>query len=284
MKYYGRAESVAQKIIETFKNGNIPKALAPVFICRKDNVPCRSWSWGNQLLCAINGTNDARGFKQWGAVDRSVKKGSKAFDIFVPLIRRKKIVDENTGSEKEVPKIYGFKTAPVFPIELTDGNPLPEADPEVRRWIDNLPLLEVAKSWGLQVDACNGRENGSLGKYCHGKEIVLAVTNLSTWAHELMHAADDRLGNLKERGQHWRSETVAELGGAILLESLGLEQDSDRGGCWQYLKSYADAAEIQPMQACMDVLSRTCEAVNLLLAEAEKFEANFPMSKQSGPV
>jgi hypothetical protein len=104
---------------------------------------------------------------------------------------------------------------------------------------------------------------------------VLAVKNLSTWAHELVHAADDRLGNLKERGQHWRSETVAELGGAILLEALGFEQDSDKGGCWHYIKNYAEAAEIEPMQACMDVLSRTCEAVNLILAEAEKIELNL---------
>jgi hypothetical protein len=42
------------------------------------------------------------------------------------------------------------------------------------------------------------------------------------------------LGNLKEKGQHWRSETVAELGGAILLECLGYSSESDRGGCFDY--------------------------------------------------
>jgi hypothetical protein len=80
----------------------------------------------------------------------------------------------------------------------------------------------------LNVDAFDGREGGPLGKY--GRQ-------LSTWAHELIHAADDRLGNLKESGQHWRSETVAELGGAILLEVLGLERDADRGGCFQYVEA-----------------------------------------------
>jgi hypothetical protein len=119
------------------------------------------------------------------------------------------------------------------------------------------------------VDVYDGRDRGAKGCYLRGREIALGVKNLSTWAHELIHAADDRLGHLIERGQHWRSETVAELGGAILLEALGFEQDADRGGCYEYVAGYATNAGIEPLQACMDVLRRTCEAVNLLLADAE---------------
>ena len=33
---------------------------------------------------------------------------------------------------------------------------------------------------------------------------------------------------------------------------------------------YAQEAGIEPVQACMSVLKRTCEAVNLLLSEAGK--------------
>jgi hypothetical protein len=107
----------------------------------------------------------------------------------------------------------------------------------------------VAKGWGLSVDAFNGRSGATLGKYRTGHGIALGVENLATWAHEMCHAADDRLGHLKERGQHWRSETVAELGGAILLEILGYQTDSDRGGCWEYVKAYADDAGIEPIAA-----------------------------------
>jgi hypothetical protein len=49
-----------------------------------------------------------------------------------------------------------------------------------------------------------------------------------------------------------------------------METQSDRGGCWDYVQAYAKEAGISPLQACMDVLKRTCEAVNLLLTEAEK--------------
>ena len=269
MQYSGKALDVANKIIEAFQSGNLPKALAPIFIRRKDGVPCRSWSWGNQLLCVIYGTSDARGIRQWNECKRWVKKGSKAFDILVPLMKPATVIDEVSKQEKRIEVLVGFKTAPVFPVESTDGKAI-EQDQAVLQWINALPLVDVARSWGLNVDAFNGMEGKALGKYFKDQAIGLGVKNLSTWAHELLHAADNRLGNLTEKGQHWRSETVAELGGAILLECLGYTTDSDRGGCYDYITHYADDAGLQPIQACMNVLKRTCDAVELILTEAGK--------------
>src|ERR1700759_3921205 len=106
MKYYGNAEQVAQKIVEAFKTGSLPKALATVFVHRKDNVPCRAWSWNNQLLCILQGTQDARGMKQWNTVNRFVRKGSKAFHILVPLMRTIVVKDATTGDEKKIQALY----------------------------------------------------------------------------------------------------------------------------------------------------------------------------------
>jgi len=273
MKLIGKAEDVAAKIIEAFQTGNLPKAIAPIFIYRKDGVPCRSWSWSNQLLCVLHGTSDARGYRQWNETGRHVKKGYMAFEILVPLMRTLEATDPDTGERKRIEILSGFRTAPVFAIESTEGQELSKVDEEIVHWLNALPLVEVAKSWGLEIDAIDPKKSQhsvALGRYYKGSAIALSVSNLSTWAHELIHAADDRLGNLNERGQHWRSETVAELGGAILLEALGYEVDSDRGGAWHYVKSYADADGVEPIQACMQVLKRTCDAVNLLLTEAGK--------------
>jgi hypothetical protein len=270
MKYIARAEEVANRIIEAFHSGNLPKALAPIFIRRKDGVPCRSWSFGNQLLCVLNGTSDARGIRQWNECGRWVKKGSKAFDILVPLLKPATVIDEDTKQQKRIEVLVGFKTAAVFAVESTDGKDLPKIDDEITQWIDALPLVEVTRAWGLNVEAFNGHDGKALGHYCRNQAIGLGVKNLSTWAHELLHSADHRLGNLKEKGQHWRSETVAELGGAILLECLGFNIESDRGGCWEYISKYINEAGLQPIQACMDVLKRTCEAVELILTEAGK--------------
>jgi hypothetical protein len=271
MKYFGRAEQVAAKILDAFKNGDVPKALAPIFIRRKDGVPCRSWSLGNQLLCILSGTNDARGMKQWNDVGRKVKKGSTAFDILVPLTRTVTVPDIDSRGEKTVTVLRGFRTAAVFAVESTEGEELPKVDEEVTHWLNDLSLKAVAQSWGLKIDAYDGKEYGPQGQFRPNRHIAVGVKNLSTWCHELVHAADFRLGALKKRGQHWRSETVAELGGAILLEALGMDYEADRGGCWNYIQHYAAEAGIEPIQACNDVLKRTCEAVNLLLAEAGKF-------------
>ncbi len=73
-RFYRQAENAATRILEAFKAGNLPKALAPVFVNRRDNVPCRAWSWSNQLLAALSGHSDARGYRQWQRVGRHVKK------------------------------------------------------------------------------------------------------------------------------------------------------------------------------------------------------------------
>jgi hypothetical protein len=264
MKFYGKAEESAKIILDAFQHPNrLPKPLAQVFIHRKDNVPCRSWSWRNQLLVALQGHKDARGFRQWEQVGRWVKKGERASYILSPLC--KTVVDEKTGEEKSV--IFGFKGTPVFGLGQTDGKPLPPPDPEAARWVETIPLIEVAREWGLSVESFNGRKGGHLGGYRGNAGIALGVKNLSTWAHELIHAADHRNG--KELSQHWRSEIVAELGGAVLLQILGYPNDADLGGCWKYIQHYAEKAGLEVIDACGKVLQRTCEAVALVLDTAE---------------
>ena len=139
--------------------------------------------------------------------------------------------------------------------------------------MEALPLIEVAREWGLSVEAFNGTGASCYGKFRFrlggsGEAIALGVKNLSTWAHELVHAADHRNGKLKELGQHWRKETVAELGGAVLLQILGYPHDADLGGCWKYIQSYAERAGLEVIDACGKVLQRTCEAVALILDTA----------------
>ena len=268
VKSYNQAEEAAQDILLAFQRPeSLPKPLAQIFIHRKDDAPCRRWSWRNQLIAAIRGHNDARGFKQWEQVGRKVRKGEKAFRILSPLT--KKVMDETKGKERTL--VYGWRGTPVFGLDQTEGEPVDTSVAEAE-WLSSLPLIDVATTWGLTVASYGGSGANVRGKYRHGKAIALGVENLSTWAHELVHAADYRNGKLKELGQHWRSETVAELGGAVLLTALGLEHDADLGGCWEYVKQYASRCGIEVVDACNKVLIRTCEAVALILDTAEQIK------------
>lgn len=264
-QYQERTEQVMQSIVDRFRSGDIPEPLATMFIVRKLGIaPMGTWSWNNQLLCAMAGCLDARGYKQWQAVDRNVIKGERARGyILVPLI--KKVEDEATG--EEVARIYGFKTAPVFDISQTEGDPLAEsADLEAEKaFIANLPMINVAERLGVRVTTYGGQEGLPRGRYSNRGVIALGVENVDTWLHELMHAADDRLGNLKEVGQHWRSETVAQFGAATLATLLGLAHEANLGKTYSYIEAYAEAANLDAVTACMKVLERTCQAIDYLL-------------------
>ncbi len=276
VKFYGKAETAANRIVSLFKSGSVPEALAPVFIHRRDHVPCRAWSWSNQLLTALAGYSDARGFRQWEQVGRRVRKGEHAFHILGPCSRKVKVRDDETGEERERLAVYGFKSIAVFGLSQTDVSDADKwasashEDREAQHFIDALPLVSVARAWGLTVETYNGRDGGALGRYRGGSGIALGVENLATWAHELVHAADDRLGHLTERGQHLDSETVAELGGATLLQCLGRGHDADVGGCWQYVQAYATRAKKPTIAVCERLLRRTCEAVALILDTADE--------------
>ncbi len=270
MKMRGKATEIAQRIVDAFKEpGNLPKALAPVFIRRKDDAPCRKWSWHNQLLVALSGTSDARGFRQWDAVGRKLKKGSKAIWILAPCMGSVKEKDEN-GDEAKRNVLYGFKGIPVFAVEDTEGKSLP-GNERYDEWVRNLPLLEVAESWGVHVGTYSGEGKSALGYFQFGtgrKAIMLGTENLSTWAHELVHAADHRISKLTDARP--LLEIVAELGSAILLEAIGHSYDADLGGAYAYIQRYAETAGKPPVRSCIDVLDRACSCVALILDTAEK--------------
>lgn len=214
---------------------------------------------------ALQGYSEARGFRQWERAGRRVKKGERAFRILSPITRR--VLDEESEEEKTV--VFGFTGTAVFGLDQTEGEPLTEQDAEVENWLESLPLRDVADAWGLSVEAYNNGD-GKLGAYRRGSGIALGVQNLSTWCHELVHAADDR--NTRLRGRKLSKETVAEHGGAVLLTLLGFEQEADLGGCWEYVNRYAEQERKEVLSVCSQLLDRTCDAVALILETGQKAE------------
>lgn len=277
MKLFGKnTRQVAERIITAFQTPEcLPKALAPIFIHRKDDVPCRKWSWHNQLLVALSMTADARGFRQWKTVGRSVTKGSKALWILAPCIKTIKESASDSGESKRQ-VLIGFRSVPVFALEDTEGDPLPERDDKYDSWVKELPLAGVAEAWGITLGTYSHEEGAPLGFYQYAssgnRTVMLGVENLSTWAHEMVHAADHRLTNLA--GQKSQKEIVAELGGAILLECLGRPNESDLGGAFDYIERYSRDEKVPIVKACIQALDRTCNAVQLILEEAQRLNTD----------
>lgn len=271
MFFKEKAQAAAQEILTAFEQGLIPQALAQIFIHRNHDVPARRWSFSNRLIAALRGHHDARGFRQWKAAGRYVKAGEHAFHILVPHKITAKEDDEERGIKTGDSMVIGFLSAAVFGYSQTDGEPLPGEEDEAS-FINALPLVDVARSWNIEVVTYSGSGAGALG-YFTPRQIALGVRNPSTWAHEMIHAADYRLATItRGGGQKIDNEIVAEFGGAVLLECLGLSGESDRGGAFEYIQSYCRKHDRSLMSAVTELVDRTCNCVTLLLQTADELK------------
>jgi hypothetical protein len=273
-----RAANVAKQIVEAFREGRVPKALSLIFIRRNRAAPSSSWSLRNRFIAALHGHSDARGFRQWQQAGRTVRKGERAFYILGPRTLKLRQDRPELGLEAGDALMVGVVPIPVFGFDQTDGEPMPEATniTDEAAFISGLPFLEVARSWGLQITTYEGERDDFLGRYVYGTRIALGVRNLSTWAHELTHAADDRLGTLRSAPKLDR-EVVAELGASVLLECAGETYESDRGGAWSYINFYCHKYDADPLSVCEALLERVIACVTLVLDTAEQLTAEIPL-------
>ena len=72
-----KVKKVLNVIVEKFKSGEIPEAVALASFPTMD-VPSSQWSFTNRTIMFLSGTGDARGFLQWKQANRWVKKGARA--------------------------------------------------------------------------------------------------------------------------------------------------------------------------------------------------------------
>ncbi len=256
-------------ILQEFQQGTIPEAIALAMFPQAD-IPSAKWSLLNRLLMLCAGTSDARGIKQWNKAGRRVKKGSKSFRIFAPRIirvkpRKTEELDEVDGQKiKGQERLAGFVLIPVFRVEDTEGEPLTYETLEV----PDLPLMEVARAWGMNVKAIP--DNGGLyGSFRVATlEISLASPEEKVFFHELAHGAHSRLGRLKENAP-WQREMVAELSAAVLCRVCGRQPDENLGESFGYLERQAKKAGLTVTQACLGVLSEVEAVLNLVLSTAQ---------------
>lgn len=262
-----RVTAIAHDILAAFESKELPQALAQLFIHRKVEVPSRCWTWTNRLLAIRRGHVYAAGFRQWQALGRQVRQGEHAFRILAPRVVKAREDDEGRGVKEGDPLTLGYIAVPVFGYLQTEGEPLAGVE-DAPEFVDRLPLIQVARSWGLSVSLYSFEDAPDrLGYFMPGRGIGLGTENLSTWAHELVHAADHRLGNQVARSLD--AEVVAEFGGAILLECVGFTTESDRGGAYGYLRRLCEKEKRSLVGACTELLERTCGCIGLLLDEAE---------------
>lgn len=261
-------EEALSGLLAMLTRGELPEAIARTEITRRSSdAPSAAWSLGNQLLMIAAGTNDARGFRQWQAASRQVKKGARAFRILGPIAARKSRSHDTNATEEEGPSrkdearviVTGFKALPVFRLEDTDGEPVevPDYAP-----ITLPPLADVAERLGVTVRYAP-RLGGYLGFYSLArKDITLCSYDERIFFHELAHAAHDHTtGGKLKGGQDSHQEIVAETAAATLCHMHGLV------GYLAHSRDYIDryANGEGAARAMMGVLSEVRAVLDLIL-------------------
>ena len=255
------ANTELEKIIRLFSTTQLPDLCAKALINAPEK-PSSKWSFGNQLLMLLSGTDDARGYRQWQDVGRQVRKGSKAFYILGPVFVKKHLESTDPTEPEEVEVLVGFRAIPVFRVEETEGAELPSYKPR-----DPPPLIEVAERFGMRVNYLR-LSAGIYGLTDYERQIIaLATEDWTVFWHELAHAIHRSYEPKTGHGQEPEAETIAQLVAATLARLYGRPDDSFS---WSYIASQAQSTSPQQVgRLCMRVLDRTRKVLDLIYPTSE---------------
>jgi hypothetical protein len=168
------------------------------------------------------------GFQTWKQLGRYVKKGAKGILILAPVVLRKETVAANQDREAEGTALR-FRTAYVFDMTDTDGNPLPEfakveGDPSDR----TAKLKEFVASRAIALEYSE-EIYPAQGQCSPGKIVLLpgqsAAEEFATLAHETAHALLHQGEQRSETTKRVR-ETEAEAVAFVVCEGIGLAATS----------------------------------------------------------
>ena len=244
-------ETRTQAIINKFKSYSTKELLekiAHVYVT-KNGSPCESWSLLNRVITEMNETQDARTFKAWVALGRSIKPKSKAFYIRKPVSKMVKVYAKSDVEHKghytikylkmnealsenmeQISVLFGLQAE--FRVEDTEGNDIKyENEPK-----ELPPLMDIGKKLGLKVSWAKftGRENGY---YQSGtKKVVLKVYDWTTWFHELTHAIHEHIQGYLKGGQDKDQEIIAQMSACIIGSLYGIDISKYT---YQYVMSYS---------------------------------------------
>jgi len=198
-----------------------------------------TYSWGNCLLIAIQRPDATRiaGYRKWQTLGRQVRKGERAITILAPMVYRPNPdhdgEDTRTADEaSDLKVVRAFRTASVFDIAQTDGEPLPEI---TTRLLGNEPIhallrmRTLAGELGYRVE--NAELPGARNGECDFEHYMIRVRNdlepahmVKTLAHEIAHVLLHHPNQVPANGMSRdTAELEAESVAYIVCHELGVD-------------------------------------------------------------
>jgi antirestriction protein ArdC len=198
------------------------------------------YSFGNCMLIARQkpDASHVAGFVRWKQFGRYVKKGEKGIMILAPMVGKKRD-DAEQLEETPQSRLYGFKTAFVFDVSQTDGEPLPEFSKTRGNPAHHLDRLKgLVASEGIALEYTSEGMGTALGKSCIGtiklqpnltpaEEFAVLVHE---YAHEKLHPREQR-GEIDKNQKEVEAESVA----FVVCAGIGLDTNT---AARDYIQTY----------------------------------------------
>jgi len=197
------------------------------------------------------------GYRKWQTLGRQVKKGEKSLAIFAPLIHKDK--------ESKETEVFGYKSAAVFDISQTEGEPIPQLpspkilkddSQQIQQTIQ--ALEQFAKQRDNPVSYKPLQANGVYtlkSKTITIKNSLPPLQTLKTLIHELAHAIMHPDTNTEPSHT---LELEAESCAFLVCDALGLDSSQYS---FAYIAGWAeDPKELLP------AAQRACKAADKILA------------------
>lgn len=224
-----------------------------------------NYSFNNQVLIWIQKSDATRvaGFNTWKAVGRNVIKGEKALTVLAPVTRTfsekddagNPVLDED-GKPKRHSAVVGFTAVPTFDISQTEGDPLPDLQPNLTETppeglIDDLEAAIKAEGW--EVSYGNTGDPERKGYTTVGGKVVISedlspASRAKTLAHELGHI---KMGHLERMGEYHTGaggcrgemEVEAESFAYVMSRMNGMSTDLSQNTS-RYLNSWSGKGKV----------------------------------------
>lgn len=253
------------QLLDMFETGKLPAKVAFSIIHRHpgDVIPSDKWSIGNRILQMLQGTDDARGYKQWQEAGRQVRKGAHAIHILSPLTFKVKETDKDTGEEIEKIVVKGYRPIPVFRYEDTEGKSIPLYD-HAYEPTSHPTFFDAAEKLGVDVRYAPMRAN-YLGRYSiRTNAIELCSHDAVVYYHELAHAVHATLVDLTVYAPD-KAEVITEFSALVLAHIAGIFGFESQG--FEYIANYAkNNTPSKVMKEIFSVLKDVEAIVNKILS------------------
>ena len=214
-----------------------------------------TYSWGNCFLIMLQRPDATRvaGYKKWLSLERQVRKGERAIRILAPVAYRPVSDGEASaqdGEQSRDPRVVrAFRTAFVFDISQTEGEPLPEIATRLLGTnagsaLTRMQMVANELGYSVNVTSLPGARNGDCNfetKEIRLRDDLAPHHLVKTLAHEIAHTLLHHPSKLPAGGlTRDVAELEAESVAYTVCQDLGIDSSAYSLG---YIAHWAGGGE-----------------------------------------